>query len=67
MTLCSCVAVSLRQDNASDMKIPYRTEAREQAVESALGKRRVSLGESRSFVRGKSEFPLWKVKEAEMG
>ena len=67
MTLCSCVAVSLRQDNASDMKIPYRTEAREQAVESALGKRRVSLGESGSFVRGKSEFPLWKVKEAEMG
>ena len=67
MTLCSCVAVSLRQENASDMKIPYRTEAREQAVESALGKRRVSLGESGSFVRGKSEFPLWKVKEAEMG
>ena len=34
-------------------------------LESALGKRRVSLGESGSFVRGKSEFPLWKVKEAE--
>ena len=41
--------------------------ALKQGLESALGKRRVSLGESGSFVRGKSEFPLWKVKEAEKG
>ena len=45
----------------------YRMVALKQGLESALGKRRVSLGESGSFVRGKSEFPLWKVKEAEMG
>lgn len=38
--------------------------ALKQGLESALGKRRVSLGESESFVRGKLEFPLWKVKEA---
>ena len=30
-----------------------------------MGKQEVSLGESGSFVRGKSEFPLRKVKEAE--
>ena len=30
-----------------------------------MGKRRVSLGESGRFVKGKSEFPLRKVKEAE--
>ena len=67
MTLCSCVAVSLRQDNASDMKIPYRTEAREQAVESALGKRRVSLGESRSFPYGKSRRLKWAEKREFQG
>ena len=38
-----------------------------QTVESGLGKRRVSLGESGSFVKGKSEFPLRKVQEAEKG
>ena len=32
-----------------------------------MGKREVSLGESGSFDRGKSEFPLRKVQEAEMG
>ena len=30
-----------------------------------MGERRVSLGESGRFVKGKSEFPLRKVKEAE--
>ena len=30
-----------------------------------MGKRKVSLGESGRFVKGKSEFPLRKVKEAE--
>ena len=62
MTLCSCVAVSLRQK-----KSLYRTEAGSQAEESALGKQRVSLGESESFVRGKLEFPLRKVQEAKKG
>ena len=38
-----------------------------QGIESTLGKRKVSVGESGSFVRGKSEFPLRKVKEAELG
>ena len=38
-----------------------------QGTERALWKREVSLGESGSFVRGKSEFPLGKVQEAEKG
>ena len=38
-----------------------------QTVESGFWKRRVSLGESGSFVKGKSEFPLRKVQEAEKG
>ena len=38
-----------------------------QTVESGLGKRRDSLGESGSFIKGKSEFPLRKVQEAEKG
>ena len=37
------------------------------SAERALGKREVSLGESGSFVRGKSGFPLGKVQKAEMG
>ena len=32
-----------------------------------MWKRKVSLGESGSFVRGKSEFPLRKVQGAKMG
>ena len=45
----------------------YRKKDLKKVVESALGKRIVSLGESGSFVWGKSEFPLRKVKEAGMG
>ena len=45
----------------------YRTKMRRQVVESALGKQRVSLGESGGFVRGKLEFPLTKVQETEIG
>ena len=40
---------------------------KKQDTERALGKQEVSLGESGGFVRGKSEFPLGKVQEAEKG
>ena len=45
----------------------YRMKMRKQDAERALGKRKVSLGESGSFVRGKSGFPLWKVQRAKTG
>ena len=45
----------------------YRKEVCKLSAEKALGKLGVSLGESGGFVRGKSEFPLRKVKKAKMG
>ena len=45
----------------------YRIKMRKQDAERALGKRKVSLGESGSFVRGKSGFPLGKVQRAKTG
>ena len=60
MKLCSCVAVSLRLT----AKRFYKGKRQNQNAKKALGKQEVSLGESRSFVRGKSEFPLGKVQEA---
>ena len=45
----------------------YRMKMRKQDAERALGKRKVSLGESGSFVRGKSGFPLGKVQRAKTG
>ena len=50
---------------STDNIIFYRKEVGKLIVESALGKRVVSLGESGGFVRGKSEFPLRKVQRAE--
>ena len=40
---------------------------KKQNTKSILRKQEVSLGESGSFVRGKSKFPLGKVQEAEIG
>ena len=48
-------------------KILYIIETRKQDTKRALGKREVSLGESRSFVRGKPGFPLGKVQRAKIG
>ena len=45
----------------------YKGKGQNQNAKKALGKQEVSLGESRSFVSGKSEFPLGKVQEAEKG
>jgi hypothetical protein len=42
----------------------YKGKGQNQNAKKALGKQEVSLGESRSFVRGKSEFPLGKVQVA---
>jgi hypothetical protein len=61
MKLRNCVTACKRK------KSLYRMDAQSLNVERALGKREVSLGESGSFLRGKSEFPLGKVKEAEIG
>ena len=64
MLRCYSVTVLHRQKGKKSL---YRIKVRKQDAERALGKREVSLGESGSFVRGKSEFPLRKVQEAEMG
>jgi hypothetical protein len=49
------------------MKSLYKCKGQNYNIKKALGKQEVSLGESGSFVRGKSEFPLRKVQEAEKG
>ena len=45
----------------------YKDKEQNQNTKKALGKQEVSLGESGSFIRGKSEFPLGKVQRAEKG
>jgi hypothetical protein len=47
------------------MKRFYKCKRQNLNAKKALRKRKVSLGESGSFVRGKSEFPLGKVQRAE--
>jgi hypothetical protein len=45
----------------------YKDKEQNQDTKRALGKQEISLGESGSFVRGKSKFPLRKVQRAEKG
>jgi hypothetical protein len=49
------------------MKRFYKDKGQNQNTKKALWKQEVSLGESGSFIRGKSEFPLGKVQRAEKG
>ena len=45
----------------------YKDKEQNQDTKRALGKQEVSLGESGSFGRWKSKFPLGKVQEAKKG
>ena len=58
--VCNCVTVLI-------MKRFYKDKGQNQNTKKALGKQEVSLGESGSFIRGKSEFPLGKVQRVEKG
>ena len=63
MQLCNCATAQLRDR----IECLYRIDAQNPNTKRVLGKREVSLGESGSFVRGKSRFPLGKVQRAKMG
>ena len=67
VTVLRRYGVSLSTRHNVFKKSLYRIKTRKQDTERALGKLEVSLGESGSFVRGKSGFPLGKVQRAKTG